>query len=167
MTILKFNSILRYKMALNTEEFELYKRIECYISKTDSCWLWTKCTTAAGYGCVRIKGQFYYIHKLMYHLFVNKLYNGVVRHKCDNPACCNPEHLESGSQQENVNDMWIRNRAKPQGKTPMTLETYELIIDRVTKGERIVDLAEEYRRDRVVISAIANGYYKPYLKLKS
>lgn len=167
MTGIKFNSILQYKMALNTEEFELYERIKDFIIKTDDCWLWTKCTTEAGYGCVRIKGQFYYLHKLMFRLFVNKTYDGVLRHKCDNPTCCNPQHLEIGSQIDNIDDMWKRNRAKPQGKTPMTLDDYETIIRRYKNGERVVDLAKEYDRDRTIISAIANQYYKPYLKLKS
>ena len=29
----------------------------------------------------------------------------VVRHRCDNPICCNPSHLEIGTQAENVADM--------------------------------------------------------------
>lgn len=35
----------------------------------------------------------------------------VVRHKCDNRRCVNPSHLEVGTQQDNVDDMWERNRA--------------------------------------------------------
>jgi len=34
----------------------------------------------------------------------------VIRHKCDNPSCCNIDHLELGTIQDNVNDMMIRNR---------------------------------------------------------
>ena len=35
----------------------------------------------------------------------------VVRHRCDNPICCNPSHLEIGTQAENVADMINRGRA--------------------------------------------------------
>lgn len=35
----------------------------------------------------------------------------VVRHRCDNPACINPNHLELGTHAQNMRDMKDRNRA--------------------------------------------------------
>lgn len=35
----------------------------------------------------------------------------VVRHKCDYPLCCNPSHLELGTQSDNEQDKYRRDRA--------------------------------------------------------
>ncbi|NBX49192.1 hypothetical protein EBT25_04465 [bacterium] len=53
----------------------------------------------------------------------------VIRHICDNPACCNPLHLLPGTQADNHRDMHERQRWKP-GKHPMALnqKTIEKII---------------------------------------
>lgn len=34
----------------------------------------------------------------------------VIRHRCDNPPCCNPAHLVEGTQRQNVEDMIERGR---------------------------------------------------------
>lgn len=50
-------------------------------------------------------------HRAAYMLEVGPIPEGmVVRHKCDNPICCNPEHLELGTQKDNVHDTMNRGR---------------------------------------------------------
>jgi hypothetical protein len=42
----------------------------------------------------------------------------VVRHKCDNPKCINPNHLEIGTYKDNAMDRETRERSK----SPLTIE---------------------------------------------
>jgi hypothetical protein len=169
------------KMAnpLLIRDLKLYFRIMEHVNKYGSvrtdmnpCWIWTRkgSTTKHGYGVLSIDGETFNVHVLMYILCKDKYHQQntkTVRHKCDNPGCCNPRHLETGSQIDNVKDMWVRCRALPQGKKPLTLEQYEIIIDEHKKGELIINLAKKYNRDRTIISKIVNGYYEPYLKQKA
>src|SRR5690606_18686287 len=53
-----------------------------------------------------------YMHRYIYTIYHGEIKEGlVVRHKCDNTLCINPNHLELGTHKDNMNDMKIRNRA--------------------------------------------------------
>ena len=53
-----------------------------------------------------------YLHRLVWeaHNAEPIPENMVVRHTCDNPQCCNPNHLLLGTMQDNVDDMFSRGR---------------------------------------------------------
>lgn len=80
----------------------------------DGCWEWRGNRNWWGYGTMSLarKGlDRARAHRLMYERFVGPIPEGhVIRHKCDNPPCVNPAHLESGTQGENVWDMVHRGR---------------------------------------------------------
>lgn len=72
------------------------------------CWPWDgRRSSAEGYG--RFKGQ--QAHRIAYELVNGPVPPGmVVRHKCDNPPCCNPLHLEIGTHLDNSRDAVERDR---------------------------------------------------------
>lgn len=78
----------------------------------DQCWSWEGPRTATGHGTVALGRSTTSAHRLAYMLAVGPIPTGlVVRHKCDHGWCCNPAHLELGTQAQNLRDMVERNRA--------------------------------------------------------
>lgn len=85
-----------------------------YIPEPNSgCWLWLGAINKAGYGQIRYNKKIINAHRYYYQKYNNITlpYNVVVRHKCDNRLCVNPDHMEIGSHQDNMNDMVKRNRS--------------------------------------------------------
>lgn len=84
----------------------------------DECWPWTAGTYRQGYGSVYRDGLMRKAHREVWVLVNGPIPEGegahgtVIRHKCDNPLCCNPAHLEIGSHADNMADMKSRGRGR-------------------------------------------------------
>lgn len=80
------------------------------------CWPWRGARTGNGYGNFSVPEL---RNKVPAHRVAYWLATGahpelglVVRHKCDNPLCVNPGHLELGTQADNMQDVVARGRRK-------------------------------------------------------
>jgi hypothetical protein len=94
---------------MNTEE-KFFNRIK---KQSAGCWEWQGALTKAGYGLLGYQGKMEYAHRLSYKLIKGTINDGqCVCHSCDNPKCCNPEHLWLGSKKENNMDKARKGRAK-------------------------------------------------------
>lgn len=84
-----------------------------WVVADNGCWLWTGTMQNAGYGEVIVNGNRRLAHRVIYELHHGPIASGlVVRHRCDTPACVNPDHLLSGTQADNIHDMHARGRAR-------------------------------------------------------
>lgn len=58
-----------------------------------------------GHRALKLNGKQTYAHRTAYQLMIGEIPEGhIVRHKCDNPACIKPGHLETGTQRDNMHD---------------------------------------------------------------
>ncbi len=88
--------------AISAEKF--WKRVDIQEDKF-VCWNWLGSKDRAGYGGIRKGNKHYVSHRIAYYLHYNKYPNGyIVRHKCHNKSCCNPHHLELGTDKDNARD---------------------------------------------------------------
>jgi hypothetical protein len=65
------------------------------IDSNTGCWNWQGDKTSNGYGRVRINGRKILTHVLSYQLKHGPMPEGKeLHHRCENRACCNPNHVE-------------------------------------------------------------------------
>lgn len=82
------------------------------------CWLWTACGDKDGYGLIQCGGRPVRAHRLSYELHKGPVpRNALVLHKCDVPACVNPDHLYLGDNSDNQIDAARRGRNASQKLT--------------------------------------------------
>lgn len=77
------------------------------------CWEYNGYQHPLGYGFVYSGGQTWQAHRAAYTAWVGPIADGLfVCHSCDNRICINPEHLWLGTNQDNMDDMKKKGRAR-------------------------------------------------------
>lgn len=138
-------------------------RITC---RDDGCHIFEGAKDSDGYGRVKLNGVGIAVHRWMYeHNFGAVPQGNHVLHKCDTPACVNPEHLFLGTHAENMADKAAKGRSKnvPIGhshKRPMAKindEKAKQIKELLRRGYRQADIARDFGVSRNLISEISLG----------
>ena len=139
----------------------LWSRVDT-TSTPDGCWEWVgtrnpmRADGVSGYGKLYRDGEMQLAHRLMWQLLNRPLRRGeVVRHKCDNPPCCRPSHLEIGTARDNVLDAVKRGRARRVRK--ITYKQVAEIHQSRKSGETYASLAETYGISRSHAYNIVHG----------
>ena len=70
----------------------------------DGCWIWKKSCNSAGYGQLTENKKYWLAHRYAYSCLNPLRDDQLVRHLCHNTWCVNPDHLASGTNQDNWND---------------------------------------------------------------
>ena len=106
--------IWRFKPGPKVEDFD-----DKWIAEPNTgCWLWLGATDKGGYG--RVWGsdrRSVLAHRRSWELRRGAIARGVLcLHRCDTPACVNPEHLFLGSYRDNTRDMVAKGRQDFRGR---------------------------------------------------
>ena len=79
------------------------------------CWIWTGATRGNNhYGAIKIsQTKSVLCHRLSYEMYKEYIPDKLkVLHTCDNPLCCNPNHLILGTQLDNIQDRVKKQRTR-------------------------------------------------------
>jgi hypothetical protein len=88
------------------------------IGNDNDCWEWQKYRNAKGYGMAGFNKKVMLTHRIAWLLSNGDIPSGIqVLHHCDNPPCCNPNHLFLGTNYDNVIDKIKKGRSKLNIKT--------------------------------------------------
>lgn len=139
----------------------------------DACWEWIRSCNKDGYGRFRLNGKMELVHRVVYTIVngvIPELFEGLpayICHSCDNPPCCNPQHLFLGNQRINLKDSSVKDRQSGPQLGFRGVYNYQVKVSEVQvveikrflreKKSTHREIAEKYGVSRAAVTAINNG----------
>lgn len=126
------------------------------------CWLWTKLVDRDGYGRLTIEHIPRLAHRVSWQLHNGPVPDGIcVCHRCDVPGCVNPDHLFTGTHDDNMGDMAAKGRAQAgedHSQAKLNWEQVREIRARYSAGcLTMMELGAAYGVSDSTICKIVNG----------
>jgi hypothetical protein len=126
----------------------------------DACWLWTGSRMTRGYGQVYWGNGPKGAHRVAWELSHGPIPEGQhILHRCDVPACVNPDHLFIGTHTENMKDAATKGRlhAPRPGRQKLTDAQIDDIAALVQSGMKRYLVAARYGVSKGFVSGVMNG----------
>lgn len=142
------------------------KMDEILVENESGCLNWPASTDISGYGRLWTGVREMKAHRYAYERAHGPIPEGMlVCHHCDNPPCCNPEHLFLGTNSDNMNDMYKKGRGHSSHSSGER-STNSKLTDRIIQEAKILHfftgvtqaaLAEHYGISNQVLSLALRG----------
>lgn len=171
-------------MSKKNEFSDIWKRVSEPASVGCCNWLGYR-DDKFGYGMIRYQGTVRLVHRLVFQLWWGVTLPRwlCVLHECDNPACCNPDHLWLGTRKDNNDDRdrkgrqvaargehhWSRTKSEsyPRGEQHTNSKITDLqaigIMARWLQGISIKQVAQEFGVSECPIAKIVHGKSRQHL----
>jgi len=134
-----------------------------FVIKRKGCWGWSG-SKLKKYKSVQYNGKSIDAHRASWIIYKGPIPDGMfICHKCDNPACTNPDHLFLGTPTDNVHDMHKKGRAnilKGELAPSSKLTNNEVKeIKKLLRNKTCSDFEEVAKKYRVHTRTISDIYY--------
>jgi len=131
------------------------------------CWPWTGCRNEHGYGRIAIgsdkQWRSFLVPRVVLFLTTGEV-GAVAMHSCDNPPCCNPQHLAWGTQGQNLIDSYAKGRklrglvvGERHGMSKLRAADITEIRRRLAAGDRVGEIASAFNVHRASIANVRDG----------
>jgi len=123
----------------------------------NGCWIWQGALKKPGcrslpYGWVTFRNRHMNAHRAAWIVNYGDIPDGmVVCHRCDVPACVNPNHLFLGTASDNMQDMWGKRRHKLPSEgiigslsSKVDLTMVKEIRNLIAQGQKQRDIAAKF-----------------------
>lgn len=149
---------------LSEAEKNMFWSKVAFTANPNLCWEWQSSKRPSGHGFFSVKkGTYYAASRISYYLSYKKHIDDlVICHKCDNPKCCNPSHLFSGTQLDNMRDKVNK------GRQPIGENHYAVKIDGAQRGSKnnrsklleadVIKIRAEYIKNVVTMKMLSIKY---------
>ncbi len=150
----------------NQRAFErFWSKVE--VLEDSKCWPWRAGKNKDGYGMFLWNGRSERAHRIAF-FFRHKKFPLHGLHTCDNPRCCNPSHIYSGTHIDNMRDMterarhWVYRGEKHYAAKLNERKVAEIKSRYAAGGESMAGLASYYGVSFSAVQRVLGG--KSWLK---
>lgn len=166
----KLTRICKNKQCINpnhllslTGEEKFWSNI--YIGNEDECWEWKSLSGTSRYVYTKFNGQDCGGHRLAYEIIYGGIPKGLyVCHTCDNPPCCNPNHLFLGTHQDNVDDRERKGRNRLPYSKGEDHGMHKLTVEDVKEIRRLYYSSNHTYRSLAEIYNVSFGNIRKIIK---
>jgi hypothetical protein len=144
-----------------------WKKVE--VLGPDECWQWTASKARGGYGQFCFQKRPERAHRISYEITNGPIPPGLcVCHKCDDPGCCNPNHLFLGTNAENMTDKVEKGRqarvqGSDQGSSKLTEVDIPLIVAAYESGLTLAEVGVMFGVRGETVRGILRGDEWPHV----
>lgn len=127
------------------------------------CHEWQAYANAKGYGVVRLLGKTMLAHRVVWEIVNGDIPDSLsVCHHCDNPKCCNVDHLFLGTNADNISDSKKKNRrnrpfGEKNGSAKLTVNDVKRIKVLLSQKYRHAVIADMFHVGVSTIKDISRG----------